>query len=124
MQFTIDTPNPKQLEFMKCDKKYIAYGGARGGGKSWALRKKLSLLALAYDGIVILLLRRSYPELRENHINPLLSDLNGIAYPKEHRLPPAAYTSLPRLKDFSVQRYFRIREIGRFACAKPSKHHE
>ena len=79
MQFTIDTPNPKQLEFMKCDKKYIAYGGARGGGKSWALRKKLSLLALAYDGIVILLLRRSYPELRENHINPLLSDLNGIA---------------------------------------------
>jgi phage terminase large subunit len=64
---------------MRCQKKYIAYGGARGGGKSWALRKKLVLLGLKYPGIVILLLRRSYPELRENHIVPMMEDLNGIA---------------------------------------------
>lgn len=79
MKFRVGRPNPKQYEFMRCEKKYIGYGGARGGGKSWALRKKLTLLCLYYPGIVVLLLRRSYPELRENHINPLLSDLKGIA---------------------------------------------
>lgn len=79
MVFNVAKPNPKQYEFMRCQKKYIAYGGARGGGKSWALRKKLVLLGLKYPGIVILLLRRSYPELRENHIVPMMEDLNGIA---------------------------------------------
>jgi phage terminase large subunit len=64
---------------MLCEKKYIAYGGARGGGKSWALRKKLAMMCLKYPGLVVLLLRRSYPELRENHIVPLMEDLNGIA---------------------------------------------
>ena len=79
MDYRIGVPNPKQREFMLCEKKYIAYGGARGGGKSWALRKKLAMMCLKYPGLVVLLLRRSYPELRENHIVPLMEDLNGIA---------------------------------------------
>ena len=32
----LGTPNPRQREFLACRKKYIAFGGARGGGKSWA----------------------------------------------------------------------------------------
>ena len=79
MQVNIPTPNAKQLEFMRCDKKYVGYGGARGGGKSWALRQKAKLLALRYPGIKILILRRSFPELRENHIIPLISDLKDVA---------------------------------------------
>ena len=71
-------PQSKQKEFFLSDKKYIAYGGARGGGKSWALRRKLVLLALNYRGISILLLRRTLTELRDNHIRPLLSELNGF----------------------------------------------
>ena len=51
----------------------------RGGGKSWAARIKAVLLALNYSGIQILLLRRTLSELRENHIIPLLSILNGVA---------------------------------------------
>ncbi|MBR5296103.1 MAG: phage terminase large subunit [Clostridia bacterium] len=43
------------------------------------MRAKLVLLALRYPGIQILLLRRSFPELRENHINPLRRWLYGIA---------------------------------------------
>ena len=35
-----------------------AYGGARGGGKSWALRRKLVTLCLRYPGIRCLLVRR------------------------------------------------------------------
>ncbi|MEG1743809.1 MAG: hypothetical protein RR246_06535, partial [Clostridia bacterium] len=61
-------PSKKQLEFFMAKSKYIAYGGARGGGKSWAMRIKLILLAARYDGINILLLRRTLGELRENHI--------------------------------------------------------
>lgn len=71
-------PQPKQEEFFLADAKYIAYGGARGGGKSWALRRKLVLLALNYPGISILLVRRTLPELRNNHIRPLQSELSGF----------------------------------------------
>lgn len=78
MEYRIDVPNPKQREFMLCEKKYIAYGGARGGGKSWALRKKLTMMCLKYKGLKVLLLRRTYPELRENHIIPLLGDLGDM----------------------------------------------
>ncbi len=80
---TIQQPNEKQRLFFTAKNKFIAYGGARGGGKSWAVRKKAWLLALNYSGIKILLLRRTYPELRENHIIPLMSELKGIAIYKE-----------------------------------------
>lgn len=73
----------KQLQFLRCKKRFVGYGGARGGGKSWALRKKITLLCMRYDGIKVLLLRRTYPELKENHINTLLMELKGIAVYKE-----------------------------------------
>ena len=73
------SPNPKQLRFFKSKKKYIAYGGARAGGKSWAMRVKFVLLALNYNNLKLLLLRRTYPELEANHIIPLQLMLKGIA---------------------------------------------
>ncbi|MBQ5746947.1 MAG: phage terminase large subunit, partial [Clostridia bacterium] len=76
-------PYPKQEEFFKASTTRIAYGGARGGGKSWAMRTKFILLALSKKGIQILLLRRTFPELRENHIIPLQKSLNKIATYKE-----------------------------------------
>ncbi|MBQ4160032.1 MAG: phage terminase large subunit [Clostridia bacterium] len=76
---TLTRPYPKQEQFFTADSRYIAYGGARGGGKSWAARVKAVLLALEYDGIQILLLRRDLHSLRENHIYPLLSLLKDIA---------------------------------------------
>lgn len=73
------TPNPKQREFFLSRARHTAYGGARGGGKSWAMRTKFVMLAARYDGLKILLLRRTLPELRENHIKPLQALLNGVA---------------------------------------------
>lgn len=70
---------PKQVEFFKSRKKYVAFGGARGGGKSWAARTKMILLATYYPGIQILLLRRTLKELRGNHIIPLMQQLHGLA---------------------------------------------
>lgn len=75
----IGTVQPKQWLFMTDKHRYIAYGGARGGGKSWAVQTKAKLLALRYDGINILIVRRTMPELRNNHINTLKAQLNGIA---------------------------------------------
>lgn len=80
------TPNPKQQLFFEADNRFIGYGGARGGGKSWALRTKFMLLAFNYPGLRLLLLRKTLPELRENHLIPMLQVLNGVAkYKKDER---------------------------------------
>ena len=84
---TMDRPNPRQQEFLRCRKKYVAFGGARGGGKSWAVRAKAKLLALRYPGIRLLLVRRTYQELEANHIRFLRQELAGFA---EYRAPTAA----------------------------------
>ncbi len=81
-----EVPNPKQKLFFESTAKHTAYGGARGGGKSYAMRRKLVLLCMRYDGLSVLLLRRTLTELRKNHILPLLYELNGYAdYKKDER---------------------------------------
>lgn len=82
-EIVIEEPNDKQREFFLARERYVAYGGARGGGKSWAVRKKAQLMALKYGGIKILILRRTFPELRTNHILPLVADLQNVARYKE-----------------------------------------
>ena len=72
-------PNEKQKLFFTARARYIAYGGARGGGKSWAVRSKAALLGLYYPGVRILIVRRSFAELEENHIRPLRGLLAGVA---------------------------------------------
>jgi len=67
----IPAPSAKQKQFLTARAKYIAYGGARGGGKSWAVRVKAALMCFKYPGIVVMMVRRTYPELRANHIEPL-----------------------------------------------------
>ena len=67
----IPRPNPKQMEFFNARAKYICFGGARAGGKSWGVRIKAILLAFQYPGILIYIIRKSYPELRANHIRPM-----------------------------------------------------
>ena len=86
---TIDPPSTKQKLFLKAKSKHIAFGGARGGGKSWGVRTKAKLLASNYgiehkgsngrEGIKIGIVRLTYQELYNNHINFLRAELNGIA---------------------------------------------
>lgn len=83
MQIDLGEPNEKQKEFLRCHNRYISYGGARGGGKSWAVRFKAAAMALRYAGITELVLRRTYPELLHNHILPLQAILRGVARYKE-----------------------------------------
>ena len=68
-----------QYDFLSDGHRHVGYGGARGGGKSWAVRTKAKILAAAYGGIKILIVRRTFPELLNNHINQLREELNGLA---------------------------------------------
>jgi len=81
-ELTVDLgrPNPRQRLFLADRHKYVAFGGARGGGKSWAVRTKNVLLAMAHPGITQMIMRRSYPELYANHIKPLLATLPSGSY--------------------------------------------
>lgn len=72
-------PYPKQREFFLSRCRYTAYGGARGGGKSDAAREKAVMLCLRFAGIQVLFMRRTYPEIKENHLIPAMKLLNGIA---------------------------------------------
>lgn len=63
--------NEKQMLFYQSRATYTAYGGAKGGGKTHAVRIKAVGGAIANPGIKILIMRRTYPELEENHIRPL-----------------------------------------------------
>lgn len=78
-ELRIGKPNEKQRQMLEAKTKYIGFGGARGGGKSWAVRTKAKLLALRWPGIKILIVRRTYPELVNNHIEILRKELLGIA---------------------------------------------
>lgn len=76
-------PSEKQKEFFASRARYTAYGGARGGGKSWALRRKLVAMCIRYAGLRCLIIRRSYPELLSNHVRPLLAEYSALLTYKE-----------------------------------------
>ena len=69
----------KQYAFLSAGCKHVGFGGARGGGKSWSVRTKAKILAVSYKGIKILIVRRTFPELVNNHINQLREELHGVA---------------------------------------------
>ena len=80
-------PNAKQSLFLMAREHDVCYGGARGGGKSWVVRTKAVLLASLYKGIKILIVRRTFPELLHNHINPLTEKTHGLAkYNKQEKI--------------------------------------
>lgn len=92
LPFLRTPPTPKQRLFMEATERFVGYGGARGGGKSWAVRRKAILLACFYgetperEAITILIVRRTLQELYENHIRKLIHDTKGLAeYRDKHR---------------------------------------
>ena len=80
IEIEMPTPNQRQILAFLDKHKYVGFGGARGGGKSWFVRWKAILLCLNYAGIKVTIVRKTFPELRENHIEPLLSMIpRGVA---------------------------------------------
>ena len=89
---------PKQKEFFMATAKYVAFGGARGGGKSWAVREKAKRLALKWGGIKILIIRKTYTDLRDNHILPLRMDLPSEIAPYKENDKAFCFTNGSRIK--------------------------
>ena len=85
-ELIIPAPSEKQRLFLSDKHKYVGFGGARGGGKSWAVRVKAVLLCLRYPGIKVMIVRKTYPELQENHILPLCEMLHCHAESTADRL--------------------------------------
>ena len=82
----LGAPNERQRKFFESRCRFTAYGGARGGGKSWALRRKLIALCLHYSGISCLLVRRSLAELKSNHLTAILRELGDfVKYSESER---------------------------------------
>lgn len=98
MILTIGKPNPKQDLFLRAKEKFIGFGGARGGGKSWAVRQKAKLLCLRWAGITVMIIRKTYPELIQNHVKTLISELG--CYAEDKRLKIASYNDKDKTISF------------------------
>jgi hypothetical protein len=64
-------PNEKQTVLHAVRARQILYGGAAGGGKSHALRMDGLISCLQNPGLQAYLFRRTYPELKDNHLIPI-----------------------------------------------------
>lgn len=75
-QLHLTKPTEKQKAFIQDKHKFLGFGGARGGGKSHAIRMDGVMDCMKYPGITVMIVRKTYPELQANHIKPLCELLN------------------------------------------------
>lgn len=71
---------PKQKLFRESIERFpvTLYGGAKGGGKSKGLRDIFLLRRFEYPGSIGAIFRKSYPDLRDNHISKLFDEYPGL----------------------------------------------
>lgn len=107
------TNSKAQEAFFLCHAKYICYGGARGGGKSWAILHKAAGGALRYPGIRMLLIRRGLEELDDALIGPLCR----LVPP-----PVATYNKSSRLLRFANGSAIRFGNLTGYGAAVEGKY--
>lgn len=71
IKLELPAPSEKQQLFLMDRHKNVGFGGSRGGGKSFAVRLKAVLACLKYPGFTAMIVRKTYPELVANHVEPL-----------------------------------------------------
>ena len=79
-QVDLGRPNSQpQVRFFENRTKYLCYGGARGGGKSWCTQRKSVGGCLRYPGLRVLIVRRRYEDLENSVIQPILQLAGQVA---------------------------------------------
>lgn len=68
-------PTPRQDAFHLSDCPNVLFGGAAGGGKSHCLRWDAYMRCFSQPGYRALLLRRTYPELADTHIERVILEV-------------------------------------------------
>lgn len=103
----------KQERFFASQSKYLCYGGARGGGKSWCTQRKSVTGCLEYPGIRILIIRRRYDDLENSVIEPILNLV-------EHKV--AEYNISKHVLTFYNGSYIRFGNMESFGAATAGKY--
>lgn len=83
------TPLYPQYLFHNSYARQRFYGGSAGGGKSKALRIEAVKFARAAKKLKVLFLRRTFPELEQSIINPMLEELpkgSNVYHSGKHRM--------------------------------------
>ena len=73
-------PNEKQYIFHSCNADEVIYGGAKGGGKSYALVHDCLAYALENPGCYCYLFRESYDALESNLIDTWIMNVPRVLY--------------------------------------------
>lgn len=70
------TLQPKQREALRASDEHpvVFMGGAKGGGKSYAIRARQIIRRLKYPNTKGLIVRKTYPELLSNHIRKFFAE--------------------------------------------------
>jgi hypothetical protein len=85
-------PLPRQIDFIDAvngPAEFVLFGGARGGSKSRAMREISHAKCMATSGFRALLLRRTYKELEDNHLEKMETEaptLNATFVPSNKLL--------------------------------------
>lgn len=84
-------PVPRQVDAFEAvdgPARYVLFGGARGGSKSRAMREIAHRRALTVAGSRMLLLRRTFRELEDNHFEKMLAEAPtmGADFPPSTKL--------------------------------------
>lgn len=129
--FDFSSIQEKQLEALRLSLStpVLFFGGAKGGGKSWLVRCREISRRLKYPGTQGLIVRRTYPELRANHIvkmfqeYPVLNDW----YNKAEKIiyyPNGSTTEFSYLKNTDDVYTYQGREYQDITVDEITQHEE
>ena len=113
---TVDLGRPNsepQEQFFESRVKYICFGGARGGGKSWCTQRKSVGGCLRYPGLRVLIIRRRYEDLENSVIEPILKLVDRQT---------AVFHATKRVLEFCNGSYIRFGNMENYDSAVSGKY--
>ena len=107
------TNTEPQEQFFESRVKYICFGGARGGGKSWCTQRKSVGGCLRYPGLRVLIIRRRYEDLENSVIEPILKLVDRQT---------AVFHDTKRVLEFCNGSYIRFGNMENYDSAVSGKY--